>query len=333
MLVIQDLHVAADMCIVFRELDTLQLPRLVKLKLTAYSPEDSTLDMQALVGAPWFTQLRSLTLFNVQLDAAGLRPLSGLQLPALEELSVDIPDKYADEPLWDDELPPVHLPNLRRLELNHSESMSMVFPLSAVAALLAAQQGNGSESSLEVLKIYDDPGHEGVTLLMSCLVGLPLHRLRHISFQFDNFSDDALAHLVAAPWLSSLVELHVNFSKDYELLSEAFGGDIQAWGAFAAAPLGVLRSLRLRCPNLAPEAAALLGNAPWLAGLTEFVLEGPRSEVSEALQGTDGYQALLRSGACRVDVCVCDHIAGNEVLPDDWIFDELDEADDLVDDE
>lgn len=312
----QELHVSLLSCTETRTLISglaaLQLPRLSLLKLANgwVISHECEVDVQVLAGARWFTQLRSLVFKRVLLDASGLRPLLALALPALEQLTVELLE-FAGS-LCDEQLPPVLLPKLKRLELKDFEFPSNAFTVPSIAALLAAQQGEERESSLEVLSIFNGAwAVDDVSLLMSCLATLPLHRLRHVSFGFYNFSDAALAHLLTAPWLSSLVELSLNDKSNYWVRDD-FGVDIEVWEAFAAAPLSRLRVLDLMCAGMVPEAATLLGNAPWLTGLTHLAILGLDSQTGSALRDAAGYQALLNSRACMLDVRVLDDPESDE---------------------
>lgn len=138
------------------ELAALQLPHLSKLSLIDQRPDDlkavdRKISLRGLAGAPWFSHLRSLNLEGVRLDAAGLHPLAGRDLPLLEDLSVqERPQDFWR--LWDGRLPLVHLPKLKRLVFETIDRLSQP----AVEELLAAQKGQGEDAPLEELVLMQN---------------------------------------------------------------------------------------------------------------------------------------------------------------------------------
>jgi hypothetical protein len=238
------------------------MPRLRSLKLVSRRCRGSNAEaLTPLWAAPWFSQLRELTLTTDQgFGSRGLAPLRAA--PRLRKLAVEI-ETLSGEPAFNAAegraLAAAALPELRELQLYN------VGP-GLVAALAAAPW----LSQLERLELSG--GGEGLaTAAGRALAAAPLPSLKRLGLRFVEPGFMA-ACATAAAWLTRLEHL-----------------DVLGWGgggggglpegslAWAAAPFTALTSLTLKYDATAPpsEASLLAAHvaAPGFGHLQELRLE------------------------------------------------------------
>jgi hypothetical protein len=270
--------------------------------------EDADDELWHIASAPWYEQLRALSL-----EACGLRDLGPLP-GGLEALSL------ARNRLCDAAavlLAAAPLPRLRRLDLSGNADLGS----RGAAALARAPwlrggflgggcgSGCGSGGGAAAAAPLAPAGLWSLNL-GGCRVGdegaaalaaAPGLRgaLRALALPSSIITDTAVAALAAAG-PENLVELDLTGAPPGAPApprNPRLGRGRAAWRKLAAAPLWGLRRLDLRGAGLSPAAALELGAAPWLPRLEALLLpEFLDADVLEVLRACPAFLYLERAG-------------------------------------
>jgi hypothetical protein len=293
------------------------MPSLVRLKLTnSRGFGQLTSDaggrvitgMRAVVCAPWFGRLRSLSIDCA--EPPTFNDLAGCGAPCLTHLEFRC-DHFSDAAAA--ALGQLALPSLRVLDLSVNSGVRPAVALTAcgVAALLAAEGLAGGLQELHLMQHKTSLANGDASL--AAIACAPLASLRTLSISECGHTDTTLASVALACWAPQLTCLVL------DSVDGRFHRKGAAWQALAAAPLGPLREFYMQCkPVMSAGVAAHLMSAPWLGGLHTLYLSGISRGALEVLEASPVFASLQASQHVRVLQVEAEQAAVALVVGPEW---------------